>query len=825
MAARHTGGVRAAAPVSRTFDYTGASESYTVPVGAVVTITADGAGGGDLTGCSVFFGNPGGTGGRVVTTLPVATVSTTYTINVGGAGGKDCGSTAAGGYNGGGAGGKDVGDRDSGAGGGGASSVSVNGGLLVVGGGGGGAGNGSGFTVPPLSGGRGGDGGRDATDGSVGVSVPLLSAPGEGGGGASTPRGTAGAGGAGGQYPAAQCRGVAGATGSSFAGAAVGNGGAGGQGAPNDFPDICVGGSGGGGGGGGYFGGGGGGGSAEPINHFGEFPLVGAAGGGGGGGGSSFATPSGSGTSFVASPIGTANNNGQVTISYRVLSIPVLTISKRHTGNFTQRQQGTYTIAVGNDGSGPTDGSTVTMKDTLPSGLTAAGISGPGWSCDLSTVTCNRRDVLVAGAAYPDISLTVDVSPTAPAQVTNTATASGGGDGTATATDPTTVIPAVPSLTISKAHSGNFIQGRQGTYTITVGNNGNGPTNGTPVIMKDTLPSAMTAAGISGDGWACDLSTVTCNRRDVLVAGAAYPDISLTVDVSPTAPAQVTNTATASGGGDGTATATDPTTINPAGPSLTISKTHSGKFTPNQGGVYTITVGNNGTAPTRGTPVIVKDTLPAGLTAAGISGSNWTCDLSAVTCTRSDPLAAGASYPPITLTVNVSPQAPRELVNTATVTGGGDGTATAVDRVIRGTAPPSLTISKTHTGNFTPGQQGTYTITVGNDGSGPTDGSTVTMRDTLPSGLTAAGISGDGWACDLSTVTCTRSDPLAAGASYPSITLTVKVSCRVPHEVTNTATATGGGDTITHTATDPTTIKRDREDEGERCHDEHRVVA
>ncbi|MFH8385510.1 hypothetical protein ACH4E7_32010 [Kitasatospora sp. NPDC018058] len=61
--------------------------------------------------------------------------------------------------------------------------------------------------------------------------------------------------------------------------------------------------------------------------------------------------------------------------------------------------------------------------------------------------------------------------------------------------------------------------------------------------------------------------------------------------------------------------------------------------------------------------------------------------------------------------------------------GGDTTTHTATDRVIRGT-PPSLTISKTHTGNFTQGRQGTYTITVGTDGNGPTDGTTVTMHDT-----------------------------------------------------------------------------------------------
>ncbi|MEV6841396.1 hypothetical protein AB0N17_44270 [Streptomyces sp. NPDC051133] len=131
---------------------------------------------------------------------------------------------------------------------------------------------------------------------------------------------------------------------------------------------------------------------------------------------------------------------------------------------------------------------------------------------------------------------------------------------------------------------------------------------------------------------------------------------------------------------------------------------------------------------------------------------------------------------------------------------------------------PSLTITKHHTGNFTQGRDGTYTIKVGNAGPGATNG-TVIVSDTLPAGLKADSISGKGWTCTRSTLTCTRSDVLPAGHSYPTITLKVDVSCTAAAKVTNTATVTGGGDT-THAATDPTTIKHHRNDNG--CeHHEH----
>ncbi|MEU6216287.1 beta-propeller fold lactonase family protein [Streptomyces sp. NPDC047022] len=143
---------------------------------------------------------------------------------------------------------------------------------------------------------------------------------------------------------------------------------------------------------------------------------------------------------------------------------------------------------------------------------------------------------------------------------------------------------------------------------------------------------------------------------------------------------------------------------------------------------------------------------------------------------------------------------------TATITVGTQPTGVAI-----GTPPfPSLTVTKTHRGAFVQGEKNAYRITVTNNGTGATDGTTVTVTDTLPTGLTATSLSGTGWACTLATLTCTRNDTLAPAGSYPKIKLTVKASCRAPKQVTNTVTVTGGGSTPdTTTATDPTTIKRD----------------
>ena len=119
-----------------------------------------------------------------------------------------------------------------------------------------------------------------------------------------------------------------------------------------------------------------------------------------------------------------------------------------------------------------------------------------------------------------------------------------------------------------------------------------------------------------------------------------------------------------------------------------------------------------------------------------------------------------------------------------------------------------LTVAKSHSGNFTQGQTGAaYTITVNNIGGNPTSG-TVTLADTLPAGLTATAMSGTGWTCTLATLSCTRSDALAASTSYPAITVTVNVASNAPASVTNTATVSGGGESNTSNdaANDVTTI-------------------
>jgi len=243
-------------------------------------------------------------------------------------------------------------------------------------------------------------------------------------------------------------------------------------------------------------------------------------------------------------------------------------------------------------------------------------------------------------------------------------------------------------------------------------------------------------------------------------------------------------------------------------PALTITKSHVGTFTQGQtGATYTITVTNSGTAPTTAA-VSVSDTVPAGLTATSISGTNWVCTPPAGPCTNSTVEAASASFPALTLTVNVAANAAATVTNSATVTGGGAAAgATANDpTTINASGAPALTITKTHIGNFTQGQIGaTYTITVTNSGTAATTAA-VSVSDTVPAGLTATSISGTNWVCTPPAGPCTNSTIEAASASFPALTLTVNVAANAAATVTNSATVTGGGAAAGATANDPTTI-------------------
>jgi exo-1,4-beta-D-glucosaminidase len=544
--------------------------------------------------------------------------------------------------------------------------------------------------------------------------------------------------------------------------------------------------------------------------------------------------------------------------------------------SFTQGDNAdTYTLTVTNSGNAPTDGTTpVTVTDILDPNVSFVSASGSGWTCDSSnnpTITCTetggsggKPEVLQPGQSYPPVTVTVQVplgtgfgnqDSTGGLHVTNAVEVSGGAPSqpSASIASPTPIV-GVPGLTADNAVDGAFRQGGTGRYEITVLNTGGAPTNGSssaPITAAITaLPAGVTLQALYGSGWTCSLAAAqagpadTCYRSDVLAGeNGEDPPITAVVRVADNAPASGTETVEVNGGGNvgGPASVSASTTIQQSA-DLNVASTHSGSFAQGGTGAYKLTVSNvdGPNASTTGGSsyglVSLTDTLPWGLTVTAISGSGWTCDVSAVTCYREDSLAAGASYPPVTLTVSVAGNAPASVTNSVSVSGGGmtygtgsstsSGGQTGTDPTTiaqtgsAGTPPPTapaptLTVISTHSGSFGQGSTGSaYTLSVSDAASaGPTTGM-VTVTDLLPAGVTPTEMSGAGWTCSLAppalppasasrrsaapntfspAPTCYRLDTLRPGSAYPPITLRVAVADDAQPLVSNTAAVSDGG--------------------------------
>ncbi len=409
---------------------------------------------------------------------------------------------------------------------------------------------------------------------------------------------------------------------------------------------------------------------------------------------------------------------------------------------------------------------------TIPAGSTATltyQVSFPAINC------VSYQNSAVGHIGSTQIDTTLDTTDDAPAQET------------------VNVGTNCQDLAITKTHTGNFVVGQQGTYTITVTNVGGASTTGT-ITVTDTLPTGLSYVSATGTGWSCSAmgQTVTCTNPGPLAPGDSST-ITIIVDVLLEAYPSVDNVATVSTPGDTNEAnnyISDTTAVD--APDLAISKTHIGDFTVGQNGTYTITVTNVGTAPTSGT-ITVIDTLPNGLGFVSGTGTGWSCSAvgQTVTCTNSGPLAAGASSD-ITLIVSVGPEAVPSVTNSVTVSTPNDPTpdnnADDDPTIVNFPLVPDLAISKSHSGDFIVGTNGTYTITVTNIGSGSTTG-TITVTDTLPAGLGFISGTGAGWSCSAvgQTVTCTNPGPLAPNASS-TLTLTVSVGPEAVPSVTNSVT-------------------------------------
>ena len=359
---------------------------------------------------------------------------------------------------------------------------------------------------------------------------------------------------------------------------------------------------------------------------------------------------------------------------------------------------------------------------------------------------------------------------------------------------------SAPQLLLEKAHGYTPYVSSYALYRIAVVNLGNAPSVGT-ITVTDTLPTGLDFYdGTGNQGW-----TIAANGSIVTAhfAGSISPGDSsaflIDTYVEPAAYPEVTNWASMQGGGDANPNDNRAGDRMPvSGPAdITISKTHGGDFTVTSTGTFYFSAQNNGPLATIGT-ITVRDTLPAGLTFAGASGSEWTIAHAGqiVTANHSTPIPGGLSSA-FALSVAVSQDAFPMVTNAATISVWADidstnNRSTDVVTVVQPT--PAFAIDKRHVqSSFIAGQAGVYAIKVRNLGLVPTTGA-YTVTDTLAPSLTFADASGSGWSFAVSgqIVVATRTVTLAVGDSS-EFSMTVAVSPTAPSFVTNGAAVRGGG--------------------------------
>jgi uncharacterized repeat protein (TIGR01451 family) len=454
-----------------------------------------------------------------------------------------------------------------------------------------------------------------------------------------------------------------------------------------------------------------------------------------------------------------------------------------------------YAIKVTNSrAASPTNG-TVTVAETVPSNWKATFApenTAAGWLCDSTNFTCTRTDALAPGANYPNIIVTLQPASNSytPLPI-NGATVSGGGGTGASTSDPDPT--PLPLLSITQSHPGLLVPGGDALFIVKVTNAASpigGPTTGGLVTVKD-VPTGISVQDMTGIGWACPKGTLMCTTTDPLAPGASYPDITIKAKVLAEKTAEdygIANSVTVEGGGS---LIPSMPVVDPPTPNLTISE--SAPTTDGQTVTYAVYVSNALAATptsTNGQLVTVKDTQNSGLNNVILSADvPWTCN-SRDTCTTTAPPLPDGTYPPITVTAMLANpgQSPSNTVSLYLGSQQNPPTVTATQPV---TGSPKLSITEMPPGNMLSGQTVVYTVTVTNIGTAATNG-TVTVKDIPSPGLQLMSLSppaGSVWNCPPAGTSCTTTDPLKPGTSYP-ITATLMVN---QPRASNHMTVTGGG--------------------------------
>jgi CSLREA domain-containing protein len=200
----------------------------------------------------------------------------------------------------------------------------------------------------------------------------------------------------------------------------------------------------------------------------------------------------------------TSSNGGTgntVSVGINVLA-PSLSVSKTHTGTFTEGSTAVWTIQVSNTATGSTTSGAIDVSDTLPTNYTLASYTSTGsaWTCTgtgTGTVGCSSTTPITGGSSST-ITLTVNVPYNSAASVSNTALAWGGSDPIQNSSG-TAASSTDSSVPVVQVTTPNFV-----VTTLTddpPGDAADCPVGNSPASNDCTLRDAMLAANAIDGGY------------------------------------------------------------------------------------------------------------------------------------------------------------------------------------------------------------------------------------------------------------------------------------------------------------------------------------
>ena len=486
--------------------------------------------------------------------------------------------------------------------------------------------------------------------------------------------------------------------------------------------------------------------------------------------------------SFVGLTLGTQFPDEPSNAVTSVVAGADLVPTKAHAGGvFVGGRAYDFTIGVANAGDLATTG-TVTVEDPFdPAQFSSVNsAAGPGWLCSIvaTVVTCTRPDPLGPGQPYPPIVVNATVPDPVPATVINTATVTGGGDtdgANNSATDAGGAV-AQADLTIAKAADQRVVPARgELTFTLEVANRG--PSTATAVQVTDALAPNFSALEVTSDRGACT-TVVVC------ALGALAPGQRATITIrARVLDAAVASTVTNAATITDTGTSEDPVAGNdtaevdvevPVSSDLQVDKSFAPAPNPTAGDLVTYTVTVTNVSPSPAQNVSTRDILPAEFyapapaptgTFTGGGTCTWLPVVRNLRCAI-DTLAPGQTET-ITITARLAPDSRGKTVlnNIGAISDSVDpNPALATDTVSFVPIPAAdLELTKVAPPDpVTPGEVARYAFPIANHG--PSTAPDVTLRDTLPAGLTFVADTAGACSAAGQAITCALG-ALDAGAS------------------------------------------------------------